>query len=448
MATANSVRPNYRIVTIYLMGVFIGALDTNVVGPVLTSITHSFRITLAWTAWTVTAYTVAYIGSTVMAGAMGDRFGHKKLFVIGVIAFGIASLMAAFSPNFVVFIIARALQGMGAGAVYPNAQAEGIRQFPREKRGMALGIFGAIFGVASIIGPTAGGILGQFFGWPSVFLINIPIVFLLLWATRRLPASSQNARALPDIAGGLSFAIMLAAVLLFVVTTGSLRWAFLVVAVAFVGVFLYRQKASATPFLDSAPLSNSAGVAMMIGAALIGLDMSASIFVPTLVQRALHFNIMDSGLALLPAAFSGALLSGAGGVLTDKIGPRKVLTMGLVAGAVGALFLAWPPLTFVRFVIAMVLLGMGTAFTMGAPLNRMALGLYREDQSGQALSLIAVFRGIGIAAGPVILTSAEVFHGFTGMFGSVVVASLVGVAAFVFVPDVRPSRSAKMAPEG
>lgn len=447
--TAGSVRPNFKVLSVYLIGIFIGALDTNVVGPVFPLIRSSFHISLAWTAWTVTAYTVAYIASTVLAGALGDRLGHKRLFLGGIAAFGLASALAAVSPTFWVFVLARAIQGLGAGAVYPNAQAEGIKQFPLEKRGMALGLFGAVFGMASIVGPVVGGVLGQYFGWPSVFLVNIPITLTVFLLSGRVPASDTAQRAVPDFWGGLGFSGMLAGLLLFIMVANAWRWAFLILGIGLLVLFVGRQRTAPVPFLDSKPLTNGAGVAMMIGASLIGLDMSAAIFVPTLVQQALGFTVLASGLSLLPAAFTGAVLSGVGGVMVDRTGPRKVLTMGLLAGALGGLLLAWPPLTFLRFILAMIFLGMGTAFTMGAPLNRMALALYRDDQAGEALSLIAVFRGIGLSAGPIILTLAQAsLHGFTGMFGTVFVASLVGMFAFFFVPDVRPVPRAKVAPQG
>ncbi len=438
-------KPNYRILTVFFVGVFIGALDTNVLGPVFPLITHSFHITFSWTAWTITAYTVAYIASTILAGAAGDRFGHRKLFVWGIVAFGLASLIAALSQNFAMFVIARIIQGSGAGAVYPNAQAEGLKMFPSNRRGMALGIFGAIFGVASILGPTAGGALGQYFGWPSVFLINVPIALLVLFMVRRVPASQLGSRAVPDIIGGLGFSSFLASILLFVMISGSVRWIFLALAIGFFVLFWARQRTARVPFLDSKPLTNTSGVAMMIGAALIGLDMSAAIFVPTLTQDTLHFTVLVSGVALLPAAFTGAIFSGAGGVMVDRIGPRKVLAAGLVAASLGGLLLAWPHLVLWRFLVAMMALGIGTAFTMGAPLNRMALALYREDQAGEALSLMAVFRGIGLAAGPILLTVAENWHGFTGMFGVVFVGSLVGLVAFLFVPDVKVARPGQVA---
>ncbi len=442
------MRPNYRVLSVYLIGVFIGALDTNVLAPVFPLIMRGFRIPLGWVAWTITAYTVAYIASTVMSGAWGDRLGHKRVFLWGIVAFMLASLLAALSPNFWIFMLARVVQGAGAGAVYPNAQAEGIRQFPAEKRGMALGMFGAVFGLASVLGPTLGGFLGQYFGWSAVFWVNVPIALVVLAMSGRVAASAAQERPIPDWKGGVSFSVLLASGLLVLMGTGWLRAVFAVVALMALVVFIVRERQAASPFMDPKPLSNGAGVSMMVGAALIGLDMSAAVFVPTLVQRDLHFSVLSSGLALLPAAFSGAVLSGVGGVLVDRVGPRKILVIGLLAGAIGGLLLAWPPLTFTRFIISMVFFGFGTAFTMGAPLNRMALALYRDDQAGEALSLVAVFRGMGLAAGPILLTAAEVVRGFTGMFGAVMVASLIGIVAFLFVPDLKPLKQGHVVSEG
>lgn len=441
------MRPKMGALLVYFIGIFIGALDTNVLAPVFPLIMRGFHIPLGWAAWTVTAYTVAYIVSTILSGASGDRLGHKKLFVWGIAAFMLASLVAALSPNFAIFIVARVIQGAGAGAVYPNAQAEGIRQFPAEKRGLALGMFGAVFGLASVLGPTLGGVLGQYLGWPFVFWVNVPIALAVLLMSRRVKPSEVVARDMPDWKGGASFSVLLSSALLVLMGDGNLRYVFLVMALLALGDFLRRERRSKVPFLDPVPLRGQAGIAMMVGAGLIGLDMSAAVFVPTLVQRVLHFSVLGSGLALLPAAFSGAVLAGVGGVMVDRVGPKKLLVVGLLAGAIGALLLAWPHLTFTRFIISMVFFGLGTAFTMGAPLNRMALGLYREEQSAEALSVAAVFRGMGMACGPIILTAAEATHGFSGMFGSVLIASLVGVVAFMLVPDVKPIKSSTVVSE-
>ncbi len=434
------VRPNYKVLSVYLLGVFVGALDTNVLGPVFPVIARSFHVNLEVAAWTVTAYTVAYIASTVLSGALGDRLGHRKVFVWGIILFAVASVTAASSREFMLFMIARIVQGAGAGAVYPNGQAEGLKEFPPEKHGMALGMFGAVFGLASIVGPTLGGILGQVFGWPAVFIVNLPIALVVLVMLRNTPPSTVTARPLPDWLGGASFSAGLASILLVIMGQGLVRVVFLVLSIVFFGLMVWRQRVAPTPFLDSKPLANKAGIAVMVGAALIGLDMSAAIFVPTLVQSDLHFSVLQSGLALLPAAFTGALLAGAGGVLVDRMGAKKILSVGLLAAAMGGILLAWPHLTFFRFILAMMALGLGTAFTMGAPLNRLALDLYQSHQAGEALSLMAVFRAVGLAAGPILLTAAKVVHGFTGMYGTVAVASIIGALVFLMVPETSRVR--------
>lgn len=435
-AASSAPRIPMNVLAIYLLGVFLGALDTNVLAPVFPLLEQAFRTSLQWVAWTVTTYTVAYVSSTVLAGALGDRLGHKRLFGYGVAAFAVASLMAALSPNLPMFLLARVIQGAGAGAVYPNAQAEGMRLFPASKRGLALGVFGAAFGLASIVGPPVGGVIGQTWGWPWVFLMNVPIGALVLVLIRRLPESARADRPMPDVMGGLAFSGFLALLLLSIAAPGPWRWAALIGGGLLGWVFWSRQRTARTPFMDARPLLKTSGLALMVGASLIGLDMSAAVFVPTLAHQALHFTILQSGLSLLPAAFSGAVLAGVGGVLTDRGGPRKVLMAGLWAAAGGALLLAWPGLTLVRFVAAMVLLGIGTAFTMGAPLNRIGVALYADDQAGQALALMAVFRSVGLAAGPVLLTVALAWHGFTGMYGAVAIASVVAACIFFLVPEI------------
>ena len=105
------MRVNYRVLSIYLLGVFIGALDTNVLGPAFRVIAANFHVTLGVTAWTITAYSVAYVAATALFGALGDRLGHRRIFGLGVALFGLASVVAAFSPNLTVFLLARSLQG-------------------------------------------------------------------------------------------------------------------------------------------------------------------------------------------------------------------------------------------------------------------------------------------------------------------------------------------------
>ncbi|MDA8198330.1 MAG: MFS transporter [Thermaerobacter sp.] len=432
---------NWGRLSAYLLGVFIGALDTSVLGPIFPLLERAFHTTLAWTAWTVTVYTVAYVASTVLAGGLGDRLGHRRILAYGIAGFGVASLLAALSTSLPMFLVARLIQGAGAGAVYPNAQAEGMTYFPEDRRGLALGIFGAVFGVASIVGPVVGGAIGQYLSWPWVFAVNVPLALLVWRLVRRVrePEPTRAGSVVPDWVGGVLFSGLLAAVLLTLSSVGSARYGLLAVGLVLLVVFVRRQRHTPVPFLNVTPLANWSGLALVAGAALVGLDLSASVFVPTLVQRTLGFSVLSSGLALLPAAFTGAVLAGVGGVMVDRVGPRRVLMLGLLLATVGGVLLAWPPLTLGRFFGAMVALGAGTALTMGAPLNRLGLALYGRHEAGQALGLMAVFRSLGLAIGPVVLTLAMVVHGFSGLFGMMAAASLAGVILFSTVVDPTPT---------
>jgi MFS family permease len=431
------VRASPRILAVYLAGVFIGALDTSILGPVLPAIAAGLRVSLTWTAWTVTAYTVAYVAMTALAGAAGDRHGRHRLFLLGLAGFGAASLLAALARSFALFVAARAVQGAAAGVVYPNAMAEGTDQFPPERRGMALGLFGAVFGLASIVGPNVGGALGQYFGWQAIFWINVPFALIVLGAGRALPGGRVRVHAIPDWLGGVGFAGFLATLLLALEAAGPAQALLAAACVLLLLLFVARQRHAATPFLDTRPLRSRSGVAVIAGAALIGYDLAAAVWVPTLAQQAFHFSELQSGVALMPAALSGAVLAGLAGVLVDRIGPRAVLQAGLAAGVGGGVLLALPRLTLADFFGAMILFGIATAFTIGAPLNRLGMALYREEQSGEALALMAVFRSVGLASGAVLMAMALAWRGFPAMFGSVAVASLVGAVAFSAVPAGR-----------
>lgn len=423
---------------IYLLGIFVGALDVNVLGPALPLIARGFHTSLAWTAWTVTAYTVAYAASTVLAGALGDRLGRRGTFRTGVVLFGIASLAAALSPHFWLFVLARVVQGAGAGAVYPNAQAEGVQAYPVERRGMVLGLFGAVFGLASIVGPDVGGALAQFFGWHSIFWFNAVAALTVVALSLRLKASPTSVRAMPDVWGGMGFAGMLAGGLLGLAAAGLARPLCLTGGALSALLFVWRQRRAKVAFLDPAPFLRSSGGRLMLGAALIGLNMSAAVFVPDLAQHELDLGVFASGVALMPAALTGAVLAGVGGVLVDRVGARPVLLAGLAAGVAGALLLGIGRVDVLTFIVAMVAFGLATAFTMGAPINRMAIALYPDSQAGEALGLVAVFRSVGLAAGPVLLTRAQGFHGFEGMFGTVALASAVAFLVFWTMRSAAP----------
>ncbi|HET7559347.1 MAG TPA: MFS transporter [Limnochordia bacterium] len=431
MASAADRAPSRgRTLGIYMLGVFLGALDMSVVAPAFPLIAKHFGVALTWDAWTITTYTIAYTAATVLAGAAGDRFGRRKLFAWGVAAFGLGSALCAVAGPFWLFLAARVVQGAGAGAIFPNAQAEGIQLFPPERRGRALGMFGAVFGLASMIGPNVGGILAQLYGWQSIFWINVPIAVVVLAAVRMLPRSQVLARRMPDWRGGVAFAGLISAALFALTVSGGLRIWLAGAAAFFALAFASAQRRAALPFIKADAL-RAGGYWLFAGAAIVGLDMASLVFVPLIAQNDLGFSVLSSGVSVTPMAFLGALMTGLGGILIDRIGPIPVVGCGMLAWSAGGALLAIGPITTFRFFTALGLFGLGTAFTMGPPLNKLALGLFADEQAGEALSLMSVFRSIGIAAGPVILAIAEHAGGYGALFGSLAVLSLAAVFLFV-----------------
>ncbi|MDI3270180.1 MAG: MFS transporter, partial [Bacillota bacterium] len=376
-----------KALAIYFVGVFIGALDMSIIGPVFPLIASDFNVSVTWDAWTVTAYTAVYAVGTVLAGAMGDRLGHRRLFAWGLFLFGLGSAVAALAPSFWVFLLGRALQGGGAGAIFPNAQAAGIQAFPPEKRGTALGLFGAVFGVAAIIGPNLGGLLGQYWGWQAIFWVNVPLVAIVLLLVPSLPRTALRDRGVPDLWGGILFGLALVALLLSLTAQAHYGLELLLAGLLLAYLFAWRQRhpGGKERFLDLKAFASLWGGTVVAGAILVGMDMAAAVFIPSLAQKELGVGVLASGLSVMPAAFTAALFSALGGVLVDRRGSRFVLVAGLLAATAGALFLVPAHLTWWRFIAGLSLMGIGTAFTMGAPLNRMALALFPGDRSGEAL---------------------------------------------------------------
>ena len=183
------------ILILFLIGVFMGSLDTGIIGPVLPSIEQSFNLTSRESSWIFTLFVIAFmIGSPVMA-KFSDFYGRKKIFIMDVLLFGIGSCLIAFSFNIESIFIGRIIQGFGCGGIFPVAGAFIGDAFPLNERGKALGIIGSVFGISAIGGPLVGAALIPF-GWNWCFTINIPIsIFIVAFALYILP-DAENQRKL------------------------------------------------------------------------------------------------------------------------------------------------------------------------------------------------------------------------------------------------------------
>ena len=199
---ASFTRTQWAILATLLLGVFMGSLDITIMGPTLPSIVAGLRTSYRTAAWTMALYVLTYVVATPVMSAVSDRYGRRSTYLWNVALFALGSILAGAAPSMTWLLAGRAVQAVGAGGILPVASAVTIDTVPAEKRGAALGLIGATWGVASVLGPNLGGLIIQHLGWRGVFWINVPIALLVaLLASRTLPATSPHQRGKFDVLG-------------------------------------------------------------------------------------------------------------------------------------------------------------------------------------------------------------------------------------------------------
>ena len=249
---------------LFLLGVFIGAIDSGIVSPAREIIQNSFGVSRELGTWMITIYTLFYAVSMPIISKMADRYGRRRVYTIAISVFGVGSLLSGLSNNYGSFsflLIARVIQAIGAGGILPIATTAIGQSFSAEKRGTALGLVGAIYGIATIIGPTIGSALLTGFGtdhWGLIFFINLPLCLLILALGRNMADDRQATPFKLDLAGGLVTAALISS-LLYGLTNldffhlgtslASARvWPFLLAFVALIPLFIRVERHAADPF--------------------------------------------------------------------------------------------------------------------------------------------------------------------------------------------------------
>ena len=204
-------KSNRRILAILFTGVLMGALDISIVGPAIPSIENTIAVETRSLGWIFSIYVLFNLVGISLFARLSDIYGRRNIYMLSLIIFGAGSLVVSLSGNFTILLTGRAIQGFGASGIFPVASAVIGDIFPPEKRGRMLGIIGAVFGIAFIIGPVIAGILLSYFNWNALFVINLPIVVVLVIASRRqLPSVKMSTSGLFDWKGILTLGLMLA----------------------------------------------------------------------------------------------------------------------------------------------------------------------------------------------------------------------------------------------
>lgn len=338
-----------RVLLAMILGSAIASIDATVVGIALPAIGRDFGSGLTTLQWVVTAYTLALAGLLLVAGALGDKYGRKRVFMAGVIWFAVASALSGIAPTAGTLIAARALQGVGAALLTPGSLAILQTTFRADDRGKAIGAWSAFTGVGTAIGPFLGGWLIAAASWRLIFFINLPVAAVVLAVSwRHVPETrdEDTAAAPVDVAGGVLVTAGLIGLSYGLIQGPPDGWASGPVAAALacgillLGVFAAWERRVQAPVLPLALFSSAQFTAANVVTFIVYGAIGGTLFLlPIVLQEVSGYTALEAGIALLPVTVITLAASSRSGALAARIGPRLQMSAGpVVIGAGVALF--------------------------------------------------------------------------------------------------------------
>jgi EmrB/QacA subfamily drug resistance transporter len=429
-----------------ILGSAVVFLDSTVVNVALPAIQADLDTGLAGQQWVVEAYMLTLVSLLLVGGALGDLYGRRRMFVIGLAGFAVTSVLCAIAPTEETLVGARALQGIAGALLVPGSLAILAATFEGQARGRAVGLWTAWAGISTLAGPAGGGLLVEL-DWRWIFWVNIPLIALTLWITMRAVSESRDPSACPgiDVVGIVLSAVGLAGPVFALIEQPTygwgdpIVWAPLVIGVLSFVTFIWWESRARTPMLPlelfrSHNFSAVNLATLCVYAGLIG----ASFFITLFLQQVAGFSAFEAGAATTPITIVMFILSGRFGALASRIGPRLVMGVGPIIAAVGLALLARldsDPNYLVDVLPSMLLFGFGLAMTV-APLTTTVLDSVEERHVGVASGVNnAVSRVAGVLA--IAALGAVVSAQFSGSLDDRVGDRAVGTQAQAAIEDAK-----------
>ena len=393
-----------------IIGTFLGRLDQTIVNLALPKIIDSFSITVSAAGWIATAYILANAIFVPIWGKLGDTIGRKKVYIIGFSIFILGSLLAALSWNLSSMIVFRVIQAIAGSADYPTAMAIVAVTFKEGKeRAQALGIWSTSFAAASVFGPLIGGPLIDNFGWPSIFLINVPIGIIgIFMAMRFIKESVSEVKSTTfDWLGAIVLGGALSSLVL--VLDKGLDWGWLSVSallcyfltITLTGLFIKIEHKAKEPIVDLKFFKIPAFVNALLNNFVVFMGMIGGIFLlPIFAQTFLGYTATQSGYLFMPMAFCMVIASPIGGSFTGKIQPRYIIFFSTLVAAIGIFLFTRIDArsTALDLIIPLMIMALGLGFGMAQRTSIIA-SVVDPHEIGIASSVLALVRNIAGAFG-------------------------------------------------
>ncbi len=414
------------------MGAAVGliALNETAVGLTLPTISHELAISATATHWVVNAYLLVLAAFIAVFGKLGDLVGLKPLYFGGVVVFGLSSVACALADSGTVLIAARAVQGLGAAALYPASLAMSTMIFPPEREGWALGVFSGVGAGFLVLGPLVGGFFTEVVSWRWIFWINVPLaivtIVLVLICGFTSPREARSRRF--DIVGLITLVTGLAALVVGLMEGAAWGWGSLktlsvfAVAAVLLIAFCFAELRQAAPLIRVALFADGvfsfANLAVFIG---MFQRMVLAVFGALYLQHTLGMNPLVAGLALLPAMVPIPIAAIYAGQLSDRMPSLRLTMIGLALIGVGFLWFAGAMVmeSYVVLVPALVIWGVFMALTL-APPRKAAMAQVEDDMRGEASGILLGAQLLGATVG---VAFASAVLSITDSYAAVFVAS-------------------------
>ncbi|HUP55194.1 MAG TPA: MFS transporter [Methylomirabilota bacterium] len=435
-------------------GAILVPLNSTMLAVALPSVMKDFGVGAATVASLVTLYLGAVAITLPVSGSLGDRFGHRRVFLFGVAGFALASALAATAGSFEVLAASRVIQAATGGLVSTSSVALLRAMAPEDRRGSAFGLFDMLVSTSAAIGPLVGGLLVAGLGWRSLFVVAVPVALLAAVAVGAVapPQETGPARAVPrpiDVPGlGLLAAFLISLLLgLRGLEGGGPESLAIIAAPVLLVLFVLTELRTEQPAVDPRLFASRAFAAAVVGIFGTTVILHATlVLVPLLVERLQGGNAQTSGVVLLGISALGALAAPIGGRYSDAVGRRRPAVLGTlaIAAGLGALWIVAPEASTLLLGVLLAVVGFGMGMS-GSPRQTAALEMIEPERVGMAAGTYLTGRYVGGALGATLagavlggtVTAAGVSTGF-GLLAAVA----VGVAAAsLFLPGRRESMS-------
>lgn len=431
-----------------------GALDISIVGPAIPAIEKSIKVDKQLMSWIFSIYVLANLVGISLMAKLSDLYGRRKIYIMAITIFAAGSLIVALSHNFDILLAGRAVQGFGASGIFPVASAVVGDIFPPEKRGRALGMIGAVFGLAFILGPVIAGVVLKFFVWNDLFFINLPIaVILIYFSNKLLPSNPIRKVTTIDWKGIIILGLFLSAFAYginrinansFIESLLSVHvLPFLIFSIIAFVLLIYVEKKAFTPVLN--PGLFLVRQIRLTGLIAIGTGIfqASFVFLPSMAIASFGVSTAVASFMLLPVVIATAIGSPVSGRLLDKYGSRTLIIAGLILASIGFIIISSVAENRFVFYTGGVFLGLGFSILSGSALRYIMLNEVSVTDRASTQGIITIFVSIGqmtgaAVIGTILASYSEIAVGYKQVFLMIsVFAMILAISGLMLKSRIR-----------